>query len=40
VTLGGVLVLYVLALLGKLLKRFGIDPLWLRQFQIGKSTLY
>ncbi len=36
----GLVVLYILAGLAKAANRFDCGPLWLRQFKIGKCTLY
>jgi len=36
----GLVVLYILAELAKAAKHFDLGPLWLREFKIGKSTLY
>ncbi len=36
----GLVVLYILAGLAKAANRFDCGPLWLREFKIGKSTLY
>ena len=39
-TLGGVIVLYILVVLAKGANHFGIGPRWLRRFEIGKNTFY
>jgi hypothetical protein len=36
----GVVVLYILAGLAKAANHFDCGPMWLRQFKIGKCTLY
>jgi hypothetical protein len=36
----GVVVLYLLAGLAEAANRFNRGPVWLRQFKIGKRTLY
>jgi hypothetical protein len=39
-TLPGLIALYVLAGLAKAANRLGAGPRWLRQFKIGRCTLY
>ena len=39
-TIGGVIVLYILAALAKTANYLGIGPRWLRRFEIGKNTFY
>ena len=39
-TLGGVIVLYILVALAKAANYFGAGPQWLRRFEIGKNTFY
>ena len=39
-TIGGAILFYVLLGIGKLAKRAGFGPVWLREFRIEKHTLY